>query len=152
MSKIHSLTAKNKCQPSSQKTNQEYEAPSKIYLVVFLSKCFPCQNVQKATNITAEKHLVSRTKRGEVRTCIYFCINILLMSSSLVIISLVIKVASLHGDINVGNPQVLGARGGFRGCTIWFTGLSGAGRQTWQYLDCSLYTIMITSLSHASSF
>jgi len=48
------------------------------------------QNVQKATNITAEKHLVSRTKRGEV----------------------------------------LGARGGFRGCTIWFTGLSGAGKTT----------------------
>ena len=48
------------------------------------------QNVQKATNVTAEKHLVSRTKRGEV----------------------------------------LGARGGFRGCTIWFTGLSGAGKTT----------------------
>merc|ERR1719220_1686341 len=50
----------------------------------------PMHNVQKATNITAEKHLVSRTKRGEV----------------------------------------LGARGGFRGCTIWFTGLSGAGKTT----------------------
>jgi len=48
------------------------------------------QNVQKATNVTAEKHLVSRSKRGEV----------------------------------------LGSRGGFRGCTIWFTGLSGAGKTT----------------------
>jgi len=47
-------------------------------------------NVQKATNVTAEKHLVSRSKRGEV----------------------------------------LGSRGGFRGCTIWFTGLSGAGKTT----------------------
>ena len=26
--------------------------------------------------------------------------------------------------------QVLGTRGGFRGCTIWFTGLSGAGKTT----------------------
>ncbi|XP_002738925.1 bifunctional 3'-phosphoadenosine 5'-phosphosulfate synthase-like [Saccoglossus kowalevskii] len=26
--------------------------------------------------------------------------------------------------------QVLGQRGGFRGCTIWFTGLSGAGKTT----------------------
>lgn len=40
--------------------------------------------------MTAEKHLVSRSKRGEV----------------------------------------LGSRGGFRGCTIWFTGLSGAGKTT----------------------
>jgi len=40
--------------------------------------------------VTAEKHLVSRSKRGEV----------------------------------------LGSRGGFRGCTIWFTGLSGAGKTT----------------------
>lgn len=46
--------------------------------------------MQKATNVTAEKHLVSRSKRGEV----------------------------------------LGSRGGFRGCTIWFTGLSGAGKTT----------------------
>jgi len=40
--------------------------------------------------VTVEKHLVSRSKRGEV----------------------------------------LGSRGGFRGCTIWFTGLSGAGKTT----------------------
>lgn len=40
--------------------------------------------------MTVEKHLVSRSKRGEV----------------------------------------LGSRGGFRGCTIWFTGLSGAGKTT----------------------
>lgn len=26
--------------------------------------------------------------------------------------------------------QVIGSRGGFRGCTIWFTGLSGAGKTT----------------------
>ena len=26
--------------------------------------------------------------------------------------------------------QVLGQRGGFRGCCIWFTGLSGAGKST----------------------
>jgi len=48
------------------------------------------RNIQKSTNITAEKHKVSRSKRGEV----------------------------------------LGSRGGFRGCTIWFTGLSGAGKTT----------------------
>merc|ERR1719228_569706 len=47
-------------------------------------------NEQKATNVYAEKHKVSRSKRGEV----------------------------------------LGSRGGFRGCTIWFTGLSGAGKTT----------------------
>merc|ERR1719268_561119 len=45
---------------------------------------------QKATNVYAQKHNVSRSKRGEV----------------------------------------LGSRGGFRGCTIWFTGLSGAGKTT----------------------
>jgi len=48
------------------------------------------RNVQKATNVYAEQHKVSRSKRGEV----------------------------------------LGSRGGFRGCTIWFTGLSGAGKTT----------------------
>merc|ERR1719228_2154153 len=47
-------------------------------------------NEQKATNVYAEKHKVSRSKRGEV----------------------------------------LGSRGGFRGCTIWFTGFSGAGKTT----------------------
>ena len=26
--------------------------------------------------------------------------------------------------------QVIGQRGGFRGCCIWFTGLSGAGKST----------------------
>ena len=26
--------------------------------------------------------------------------------------------------------QVLGQKGGFRGCTVWFTGLSGAGKTT----------------------
>ncbi|KAA0187504.1 hypothetical protein HAZT_HAZT001119 [Hyalella azteca] len=26
--------------------------------------------------------------------------------------------------------QVMGKRGGFRGCTVWFTGLSGAGELT----------------------
>ena len=26
--------------------------------------------------------------------------------------------------------QVIGQRGGFRGCCIWFTGLSGAGKTT----------------------
>ncbi|XP_076045022.1 3'-phosphoadenosine 5'-phosphosulfate synthase isoform X3 [Oratosquilla oratoria] len=46
--------------------------------------------LQKATNVTMQKHHVSRNKRG----------------------------------------QVLGQRGGFRGCTIWFTGLSGAGKTT----------------------
>jgi len=50
----------------------------------------PRDGIQKATNITAEKHKVSRDKRGEV----------------------------------------VGSRGGFRGCTIWFTGLSGAGKTT----------------------
>merc|ERR1712243_139923 len=50
----------------------------------------PRDGIQKATNITAEKHKVSRDKRGEV----------------------------------------LGSRGGFRGCTIWITGLSGAGKTT----------------------
>merc|ERR1712212_199826 len=48
------------------------------------------RNIQKATNVFAEKHKVSRSKRGEI----------------------------------------LGSRGGFRGCTIWFTGLSGAGKTT----------------------
>jgi len=48
------------------------------------------ENIQKATNVFAEKHKVSRSKRGEI----------------------------------------LGSRGGFRGCTIWFTGLSGAGKTT----------------------
>merc|ERR1712243_135459 len=50
----------------------------------------PRDGIQKATNITAEKHKVSRDKRGE--------------------------------DV--------GSRGGFRGCTIWFTGFSGAGKTT----------------------
>ena len=48
------------------------------------------QSLQKATNVFAEQHKVTRSKRGEV----------------------------------------LGSRGGFRGCTIWFTGLSGAGKTT----------------------
>ena len=46
------------------------------------------QGVQVATNVTAQKHIVSRDKRG----------------------------------------QVLGNLRGFRGCTVWFTGLSGAGK------------------------
>ncbi|CAB0011469.1 unnamed protein product [Nesidiocoris tenuis] len=46
---------------------------------------YPCKQV--ATNVTEQKHQVSRDKRG----------------------------------------QVLGV-GGFRGCTVWFTGLSGAGK------------------------
>jgi len=50
----------------------------------------PRETKQKATNVTAEKHKVSRDKRGEV----------------------------------------VGSKGGFRGCTIWFTGLSGAGKTT----------------------
>jgi len=50
----------------------------------------PRETKQKATNITSEKHKVSRDKRGEV----------------------------------------VGSKGGFRGCTIWFTGLSGAGKTT----------------------
>jgi len=51
----------------------------------------PRNSIQnKATNVTAEQHKVSRSKRGEV----------------------------------------LGSRGGFRGCTVWFTGLSGAGKTT----------------------
>jgi len=50
----------------------------------------PRDTKQKATNVTEEKHKVSRDKRGEV----------------------------------------VGSRGGFRGCTIWFTGLSGAGKTT----------------------
>ncbi|XP_018900987.2 bifunctional 3'-phosphoadenosine 5'-phosphosulfate synthase isoform X2 [Bemisia tabaci] len=45
-------------------------------------------NIQVATNVTAQKHHVSRDKRG----------------------------------------QVLGNIRGFRGCTVWFTGLSGAGK------------------------
>jgi len=48
-------------------------------------------NVTKATNVFAQKHNVSRDKRGEV----------------------------------LGNNGA-----GFRGCTIWFTGLSGAGKTT----------------------
>jgi len=48
------------------------------------------RNVNKATNVFATEHKVSRSERGEV----------------------------------------LGSRGGFRGCTIWFTGLSGAGKTT----------------------
>eukprot|EP00092_Neocalanus_flemingeri_P023279 GFUD01025240.1.p1 GENE.GFUD01025240.1~~GFUD01025240.1.p1 ORF type:complete len:644 (+),score=218.70 GFUD01025240.1:192-2123(+) len=47
-------------------------------------------NVNKATNVFATEHKVSRSKRGEI----------------------------------------IGSRGGFRGCTIWFTGLSGAGKTT----------------------
>ncbi|CAH0387592.1 unnamed protein product [Bemisia tabaci] len=46
------------------------------------------KNIQVATNVTAQKHHVSRDKRG----------------------------------------QVLGNIRGFRGCTVWFTGLSGAGK------------------------
>ncbi|KAK6641823.1 hypothetical protein RUM44_013541 [Polyplax serrata] len=46
------------------------------------------KGVQVATNVTAQKHIVSRDKRG----------------------------------------QVLGNLRGFRGCTVWFTGLSGAGK------------------------
>ncbi|KAL1131509.1 hypothetical protein AAG570_011126 [Ranatra chinensis] len=46
------------------------------------------QGVQVATNVTVQKHHVSRDKRG----------------------------------------QVLGNVRGFRGCTVWFTGLSGAGK------------------------
>nr|XP_018900987.1 PREDICTED: bifunctional 3'-phosphoadenosine 5'-phosphosulfate synthase 1 isoform X2 [Bemisia tabaci] len=45
-------------------------------------------DIQVATNVTAQKHHVSRDKRG----------------------------------------QVLGNIRGFRGCTVWFTGLSGAGK------------------------
>ncbi|XP_023341749.1 bifunctional 3'-phosphoadenosine 5'-phosphosulfate synthase isoform X2 [Eurytemora carolleeae] len=48
-------------------------------------------NVQKATNVFAQKHTVSRDKRGAV----------------------------------LGNEGA-----GFRGCTVWFTGLSGAGKTT----------------------
>jgi len=48
-------------------------------------------NVSQATNVIAQKHTVSRDKRGEV----------------------------------LGNNGA-----GFRGCTIWFTGLSGAGKTT----------------------
>lgn len=49
------------------------------------------KNVNKATNVFAQKHNVGRDKRG----------------------------------------QALGEHGsGFRGCTIWFTGLSGAGKTT----------------------
>lgn len=48
----------------------------------------PFQAVQVATNVTLQKHHVSRDKRG----------------------------------------QVLGNIRGFRGCTVWFTGLSGAGK------------------------
>lgn len=43
--------------------------------------------LQVATNVTEQKHHVSRAKRG----------------------------------------QILGHLRGFRGCTVWFTGLSGAG-------------------------
>ena len=46
------------------------------------------QSTTMATNVYAQKHAVSRSKRGEV----------------------------------------MGSR--FRGCTIWFTGLSGAGKTT----------------------
>nr|XP_018900986.1 PREDICTED: bifunctional 3'-phosphoadenosine 5'-phosphosulfate synthase isoform X1 [Bemisia tabaci] len=46
------------------------------------------KDIQVATNVTAQKHHVSRDKRG----------------------------------------QVLGNIRGFRGCTVWFTGLSGAGK------------------------
>jgi len=56
---------------------------------ILKSKLRPSMN--KATNVFAQKHIVSRDKRG----------------------------------------QVLGEYGsGFRGCTIWFTGLSGAGKTT----------------------
>lgn len=63
---------------------------SSLYAVVFLDtmslKKKP--DIQVATNVTAQKHHVSRDKRG----------------------------------------QVLGNIRGFRGCTVWFTGLSGAGK------------------------
>ncbi|NP_001118238.1 bifunctional 3'-phosphoadenosine 5'-phosphosulfate synthase-like isoform X2 [Strongylocentrotus purpuratus] len=51
-----------------------------------------------------------------------------------------IRVSKKQGSTNVTEQthhvsrdkrgQVMGMRGGFRGCTIWFTGLSGAGKTT----------------------
>ncbi|CAG0885127.1 unnamed protein product [Darwinula stevensoni] len=51
-----------------------------------------------------------------------------------------LRALSLHRATNVTyqshhvsrskRGQVMGQRGGFRGCTIWFTGLSGAGKTT----------------------
>ena len=35
-----------------------------------------------------------------------------------------------HKVTRARRGEVLGSRGGFRGCTIWFTGLSGAGKTT----------------------
>ncbi|KAF2880879.1 hypothetical protein ILUMI_25295 [Ignelater luminosus] len=59
-------------------------------------------NIQKATNVTEQKHHVSRDKRGEI----------------------------------------LGNLSGFRGCTIWFTGLSGAGKTT---LSFELEAFLVTN-------
>jgi len=64
--------------------------PISVHLKQPLEMGIPRDNQQKATNVYAEKHKVSRSKRGEV----------------------------------------VGSRGGFRGCTVWFTGLSGAGKTT----------------------
>lgn len=36
----------------------------------------------------------------------------------------------VHHVSRAKRGQVLGQRGGFRGCTVWFTGLSGAGKTT----------------------
>lgn len=36
----------------------------------------------------------------------------------------------VHHVSRAKRGQVMGTRGGFRGCTIWFTGLSGAGKTT----------------------
>ena len=38
--------------------------------------------------------------------------------------------AQKHNVSRSKRGEVLGSRGGFRGCTIWFTGLSGAGKTT----------------------
>ena len=44
---------------------------------------FSHQNVQKATNVTAEKHLVSRIKRGEVYIDIFLIIYLLTPTGAL---------------------------------------------------------------------
>ena len=65
----------------------------KVYEVLEVHLKFVClffQNVQRATNVTAQEHHVSRSTRA----------------------------------------QKLGLKNEFRGCTIWFTGLSGAGKTT----------------------
>ncbi|GLG93976.1 Uncharacterized protein, isoform B [Gryllus bimaculatus] len=70
-----------------QRLRQSLPKQQRVY-VDFYSSSTSAWALQVATNVTEQKHHVSRDKRG----------------------------------------QVLGNLRGFRGCTVWFTGLSGAGK------------------------